>query len=182
MKSRQVFRRNRVIFDNCSKRNNGASKWLSEPPLTRCLPTRQVVLNVSQIAATFRGIRPPFFVRTWLQQYRRCPSLILRTALSAIPLVSDLSGVDEEWFQDNSSHDLPNSRELSVSMTFGFLVGSKNFCKLFCVSWEVFCFTWVGLKNYVEIHILRKGLWLSNHQNCPLWARLYRCVSCKKPL
>ena len=30
-------------------------------------------------------------------------------------------------------------------MTCGFLVGSMNFCKLFCVSWEVFVLTWVGL-------------------------------------
>ena len=29
-------------------------------------------------------------------------------------------------------------------MTCGFLVGSKNFCKLFCVSWS-FCFAWVWL-------------------------------------
>ena len=59
------------------------------------------------------------------------------TALSANPLVSDLCGVDVHWFQENSSHssqDLPNSMELSVRMTFGFLVGSKNFCKLFSVS------------------------------------------------
>ena len=47
------------------------------------------------------------------------PSFILRTALSAIPLVSDRWGVDVLRFQGNSSHALPNSKELSVSMTFG---------------------------------------------------------------
>ena len=30
-------------------------------------------------------------------------------------------------------------------MTLGFLVGSKNFCKLFYVSWDVFCLTRVWL-------------------------------------
>ena len=41
-------------------------------------------------------------------------SFTLRTALSAIPSVSDLCGVDVQWFQGNSSQDLPNSKELSV--------------------------------------------------------------------
>ena len=30
-------------------------------------------------------------------------------------------------------------------MTLGFLFGSKNFCKLLCVSWEVFCFARIRL-------------------------------------
>ena len=80
------------------------------------------------------------------------PSFTLRTAVSAIPLVSDLCGVDVQWFQVNSSQDLPNSKELSVSMTFGFLVDSKNFCKLFSASWEVF--VWHG---YDYIHCVAKS-------------------------
>ena len=80
------------------------------------------------------------------------PSLILRTALSAIPLVSDLCGVDVEWLQERSSQDLPNSRELSLWMTSGFLVGSKNFWKLFCVSLEVFV-----LHGYDCIHCVAKS-------------------------
>ena len=39
---------------------------------------------------------------------------ILRTALSAIPFVSDRWGVEVRWFHDRPSHDLPNSNELSV--------------------------------------------------------------------
>ena len=39
------------------------------------------------------------------------PHFTLRTAVSAIPFVSDLCGVDVQWFQDNSSQDLPNSEE-----------------------------------------------------------------------
>ena len=42
------------------------------------------------------------------------PYFTLRTALSAIPLVSDLCGVDVQGFQEKSSQDLPNSKELSV--------------------------------------------------------------------
>ena len=43
---------------------------------------------------------------------REVPSFILRTALSAIPLVSDRWGVDVQRFQGNSSQALPNSKEL----------------------------------------------------------------------
>ena len=38
-----------------------------------------------------------------------------------------------------------NSKELSVSMTLGFLSGSKNFCKFLCVSWQVFVFARIRL-------------------------------------
>ena len=65
------------------------------------------------------------------------PSSNLRTALSAIPLVSDRCGVDVQWFQERSSQALPNSKELSVKMTFGFLSGSRNFRKLLWVSCEI---------------------------------------------
>ena len=42
------------------------------------------------------------------------PSFTLRTALPAIPFVSDLCGVDVQRFQERSSQALPNSKELSV--------------------------------------------------------------------
>ena len=42
------------------------------------------------------------------------PSFTLRTTLSAFPFVSDLCGVDVQWFQERSSQDLPNSSEWSV--------------------------------------------------------------------
>ena len=72
----------------------------------------------------------------------------LRTALSAIPFVSDLCGVDVQWFQERSSQALPNSDELSVYMTFGFSDGSRNFLKLFSVSWEVICFAQIRLSPF----------------------------------
>ena len=79
------------------------------------------------------------------------PSFTLRTALSAIPCVSDLCGVDVHSFQDSSLQDLPISKEFSVWMTFGFLSGSRNCCKLLCVSWEVFV-----LHGYDWIHWVAK--------------------------
>ena len=126
------------------------------------------------------------------------PSFTLHTALSAIPFVSDLCGVDVQWFQERSSQDLPNSKELSVYMTWGFLFGSKNFCKLLCVSWEVFVlhgYDWIhwvaksctttAYRWYCVIHFLHWELCdpqLLNHQNFLFWARLYQHVFCKKPL
>ena len=79
-----------------------------------------------------------------------------------------------------------------MSTTFGFLAGSKNLSKLFVFP-ERFLF-YMGMivsivmpnlvplqriDDCVEIHILHLQLCdplLSNHQNCPLWARLYQCV------
>ena len=73
------------------------------------------------------------------------PSFTLRTAPSAIPLVSDRCGVDVQWYQERSSQALPNSKELSVKMTLGFLSGSRKFCKLLWVSCEVlFCTDMLG--------------------------------------
>ena len=91
------------------------------------------------------------------------PSFTLRTALSAIPFVSDLCGVDVQWFQERSSQALPNSKELSVQMTVGFLSGSKNFCKLLCVSWEVF-----ALHGYDWIH------WMAKSCTTTAYRRLFR--------
>ena len=71
MKSRWVFSRNRVIFYHCPKRDNWSVKWHREPPFIRCLPIKQEILNVSQMAVAIHGIRPPFFVQTRLQQYSR---------------------------------------------------------------------------------------------------------------
>ena len=35
------------------------------------LPIKQEILNVSKIAVALHGIRPPFLIQTWLQQYSR---------------------------------------------------------------------------------------------------------------
>ena len=57
------------------------------------------------------------------------PSFTRRTALSAMPFVSDRWGVDVPWFHDKTSHAFPNSIELSVYTTFGACDDSKNFLK-----------------------------------------------------
>ena len=83
-------------------------------------------------------------------------------------------------------------------MKFGFLVGSRNFIRLFWVSWEVFVcmgrIVTTELPNLVAqrriddcsaIHFLHWefcDLQLSSHQNVPLWVRLYQHFFCKKPL
>ena len=121
-------------------------------------------------------------------------SFTLRTALSTIPFVSDLCGVDVQWFQERSSQTLPNSKEI----TLGFLSGSKNFCNLLCVSCVkfLFCTNTTGsigwpsraprlhIGDCFEIHNCHWrhcDLLLSNHQNCLHEVRLRHCVFCTGP-
>ena len=88
-------------------------------------------------------------------------------------------------------------RNCQCKWLFGFLVGSRNFIRLFWVSWEVFVYmcriVTTALPNLVPprhiddcyaIHFLHWefcDLLLSSHQHFPLWARLYQLVFCKKP-
>ena len=74
------------------------------------------------------------------------PSFTLRTALSAIPFVSDRCGVDVQWFQERSSLALPNSKELSVWITLGYLA-PRTVASSLGVPWEVFV-----LHGYDWIH------------------------------
>ena len=106
------------------------------------------------------------------------PSFTLRTALSAIPFVTDLCGVDVQWSRIILHKTLPNSKELSVWMTLGFLFGSKNFFKLLCVSWKV-----CVLHGYDWIHWVVKSCtsiayrWLfrdSQHSLRTLWSALIK--------
>ena len=168
MYSRLVFGRNRVTFNHCSKRYHWSVKGHSETSLIRCLPIRQEILNVSQIAVGFHGIRPPFFVQTWLQQTADVPSLILRTALSAIPLVPDLCGVDVHWFQEKSSLDLPNSRNCQCKWLLVSSSAPRTFVSSFAFPGK--CLFYMGMivstvlpslvplqriDDCFEIHILR---------------------------
>ena len=56
------------------------------------------------------------------------PSFTLRAALASMPFVSDRRCVEVPWFHDKTSQALPNSIELSVSMTLGFLSENDVFC------------------------------------------------------
>ena len=136
----------------------------------------------------------------WNMRERHCqsrPSLTLRTALSAIPFVCDPCGVDVQWFQERSSEALPNSKDVSV-IDFRFPPGSKNFCKLLSVSWEVFVlhgYDWIHwvaslaprlhVDDCFEIHNFHWelcDLLLSSHQNFLHEVRLRHCVFCTGPL
>ena len=71
MDSWLVLRRNRVILNQWTKRNDRSFEEFSKTPFEWSLPIRQEILNVSQIGKAFHGICPPFFIQTWLQQYCR---------------------------------------------------------------------------------------------------------------
>ena len=46
-------------------------EWFAESPFVKCLPIRQEICHVSQIAVALHGIRPPFFIQSGLQQCSR---------------------------------------------------------------------------------------------------------------
>ena len=64
VKARLIIRRYKVILYHHSKWNNRAIQGYAEQPLRLCLPIGQKILNVSQIAPTFHGNRPPIFIQT----------------------------------------------------------------------------------------------------------------------
>ena len=68
-------------------------KWFAKSLFERCFPIRQPVLNVSQVAVTFHRIRPSNF-RPIHNNIADVPSLILRSALSSNPFVSERRGID----------------------------------------------------------------------------------------
>ena len=71
MDSLLVFRRNRVILNQWTKRNDWSFKRFSKTSLAWSLSIIREILNVSQIGKTFHRICPPIFIQTWLQQYCR---------------------------------------------------------------------------------------------------------------
>ena len=89
-------------------------KRFSKTSFVWSLSIRQEILNVSQIGIAHFGICHHFSSRPDCNNTADVPSFTLRTALSAIPFVSDLCGVDVQWFQERSSEALPNSKKLSV--------------------------------------------------------------------
>ena len=159
----------------------------------RSFPICQEVLNISQIAIHHFSSNPD------CSNTAEVPSFTLRTALSAMPFVSDRRGVEVRWFHDRSSEDLPNFKEMSVWITFGLCDGSRNFLWTLFVSCEVFFFCtdkiesieWQDLelrqrtRDSSVIHLPRGGLCdpsLSSHQTFLLEVELRQCVFCKKPL
>ena len=129
VQSRCVFRRDRVIFNHCSKRYHWSVKGRSDPPFIWCLPIRQKILNISQIAVTFHRVRAPFFTQTGLQS----------TSTADVPSLYELLFQQSHLFlicvvlTYNDSRALANSKESSVSApgnspsSFGF-PGKFLFC------------------------------------------------------
>ena len=126
------------------------------------------------------------------------PSLILRTALSAIPFISDLCGVDVQWFQVNSSQDCQIPMNCQCKGLLVSWSAPRTSASSFPSSWEVVvlhgydCVHWVA-KSCVttsyrwlfrDSHPSLRTLWSAvvKSPKFPLWARLYQCVSCKEPL
>ena len=68
----QIVRTDKVILNQWTKRNDWSFPRFSKTSFVWSLPTRQEILNVSQIGKAFHGICPPFFIQTWLQQHSRC--------------------------------------------------------------------------------------------------------------
>ena len=139
MDSWLVFRSYRVILNQWTKRNGWSVKGHSEPPFAKCFRIRKFILNVSQIAVTCHGIRPPFFIQTWLQQYRRCPFFNSAHCSLSNPIRFRSvrcwrTMIPGEIFTSFSEFQ----GIVSVKWILGFLVGSENFCKLFSVPWEFF--------------------------------------------
>ena len=71
-----------MTFDRCSKRYYWSVKWYSEPPFIWCLPIRQEILNVSQIAVTLHDSAHHSLSRPDCNSTADVPSFTLRIALS----------------------------------------------------------------------------------------------------
>ena len=125
MDSWLVFRRNRVILNQWTKRNDWSLTRFSNTSFVRSFPIRQEILNVSQIA--------PFFIQTWLQQY--CRRTFFHSEYCSLSNPICFRSV---WCRR--------------TMIPGFLSGSKNSCKLLCVSCEVFV-----VHGYDWIHWVAKS-------------------------
>ena len=54
-----------MIFDHCSKRYHWSVTGHSEAPFVRCLPVRQEIVNVSQIAVTLNKNAPTILQSDW---------------------------------------------------------------------------------------------------------------------
>ena len=93
------------------------------------------------------GATPVYFDMSWMPRcvtetsHEKCLSVTLRASLSAIPLVSDRWGIEAQSFHRRSSQAYPNSKTLSVTISFGWpadedtSVSSHRFLRSFCVAW-----------------------------------------------
>ena len=129
-------------FDHCSKRFYWAVTWYSEPPFTGCLPIRQEILNISQIAVAFHGLRPPFSVQTWLQQHRRRP--FLHSSLSN-PICFWSVWCWRTMIPGEIFTSFAESKGIVSINDFRIPIGLQELLQALLCFLRSFCFTWVGL-------------------------------------
>ena len=79
-----------------------------------------------------------FSSRTDCNSTADVPSSILRIALSAIPLVSDLCGVDVQWFQEHSSQDFQIPRNCQCKWLLVSSLAPRTSVSSFVKKSEVF--------------------------------------------
>ena len=91
----------------------GPPKWFSISSFVRCCLVRWEILDMSQMTIVFMKSIPHVSFKSDYYNTADVPSFSLRIALSATSFVSELTDVDARWFQNRSSHTLPNSKELS---------------------------------------------------------------------
>ena len=128
-------------------------------------------------AVTFHGIRPPFVVQTWLQQYRRCPFFHSVHCSLSNPIcfrsvwcwrnMIPSSAPGTSFSSSGSPEKFLFCTDRIVTTVLPNLVPPRHIGDCFAIHflhWE-FC----------DPHLL-------NYQNCPTGVRLYQQVSCKKPL
>ena len=93
----------------------GPLNGIPEPPLIWCLPIRQEILNVSQIAVTFHGIRPlfslPDLIATIQQTYLPWLCALLSQQSHLFPICVALTYNDSRIVLHRTCQ---NSKELSV--------------------------------------------------------------------
>ena len=196
--SRYVLRRDKVIFDHCSKGYYWTVKGHSEPPFMWCLPIRQEILNVSQIAITLYGIRPTIFIQTRLQQHRRrtflysahCSFCKSHVFLIWVALTYSDSRVilhntckipwncERERLLVSSSAPGTSLRSSGSPGKFWFHIGRIVTTELPNL---------VPPRHIDDCYAILFFHWefcdpmSSSNQNVPLWARLHQRVFCKKP-
>ena len=104
MDSWLIRRGYRMIFNQWTKWNDRSFKRLFKSTFGCCFPIRQSLLNVFADSSSIPWNPPTISSRPDCEQYSICPSLSLRTALSAIRFVSERWGADMQWFHEENLH------------------------------------------------------------------------------
>ena len=183
------------MFDHCSKRYYWSVKEHSKPPLIWCLPLRNKICfaDSSSIPWNPPTVRCPVWTVMASQMYLLLLCALLSRQSHLFPICAFVTHNDSRIIPRNSCQITKN---VSVNDLW-FPRRLQELQALLCFL-RSFCFTWVGLyplgghvlhRDSVSMIMLRftsfaKDFVIRSYKITyfPLWARLYRCVSCKKPL